>query len=152
NRQKAEQLGPDASSSETPIPAPTLADPADVPPDLMPLRELPEAATGMPSASANAMDGGMVAVGGAAVSGGRVANAQAVVAGMAAEFRRCYRKGLMTDATMVGTVRVTAKIGPNGGVVSASPSGGGGLSAAVISCITQRVASAQFAPPDGGTA
>jgi hypothetical protein len=91
-------------------------------------------------------------VGGAAVSGGSVANASAVVAGMAAGFRRCYNKGLAEDPNMKGSVRITAKIGPNGEVLGASPSGGGGLSGTVISCVTARVSSAQFSPPEGGGA
>ena len=95
---------------------------------------------------------GSAQVGGAAVSGGSVANASSVVAGMSAGFRRCYNRGLQEDPTMKGSVRVTAKIGPNGEVLSASPSGGGGLSGTVISCVVARVQSAQFAPPEGGGA
>lgn len=94
---------------------------------------------------------GSVSVGGAAVTGA-VANAQGVVAGMQAGFRRCYNRGLQTDPTMKGSVRITARIGPNGEVLSASPSGGGGLSGEVIGCVAARVQSAQFAPPDGGGA
>jgi hypothetical protein len=94
---------------------------------------------------------GNASIGGAAVSGGSVANASSVVAGMAAGFRRCYNKGLQEDPTMKGTVRITARIGPNGEVLSASPSGSG-LSGTVISCVAARVQSAQFAPPDGGGA
>ncbi|MEJ7728805.1 MAG: AgmX/PglI C-terminal domain-containing protein [Polyangiaceae bacterium] len=95
---------------------------------------------------------GNAQVGGAAVSGGSVANASSVVAGMAAGFRRCYNKGLSEDPSMKGSVRITAKIGPNGEVLSASPSGGGGLSGGVVSCVTARVSSAQFSPPEGGGA
>jgi hypothetical protein len=95
---------------------------------------------------------GNAQVGGAAVSGGSVSNASSVVAGMAAGFRRCYNKGLQEDPSMKGSVRITAKIGPNGEVLSASPSGGGGLSGTVISCVTARVSSANFAPPEGGGA
>ncbi len=95
---------------------------------------------------------GNAQVGGASVSGGNVANASSVVAGMGAGFRRCYNKGLAEDPNMKGSVRITAKIGPNGEVLSASPSGGGGLSGTVISCVTARVSSAQFAPPEGGGA
>jgi hypothetical protein len=95
---------------------------------------------------------GNASIGGASVSGGNVANASSVVAGMAAGFRRCYNKGLQEDPSMKGSVRITAKIGPNGEVLGASPSGGGGLSGTVISCVTARVSSAQFAPPEGGGA
>jgi hypothetical protein len=94
---------------------------------------------------------GSASIGGAAVSGGSVANASSVVAGMAAGFRRCYNKGLQEDPNMKGSVRITAKIGPNGEVLSASPSGSG-LSGTVISCVAARVSSAQFAPPEGGGA
>lgn len=88
----------------------------------------------------------------AVTSGGSVANAGAVVAGMAAGFRRCYDKGLQEDPNMKGSVRVTAKIGPNGEVQSAVPSGGAGLSQTVVSCVAARVTSAVFSPPDGGAA
>lgn len=94
---------------------------------------------------------GLASIGGAAVSGGSVGNASAVVAGMAAGFRRCYNKGLQEDPKMRGSVRITAKIGPNGEVLSASPSGSG-LSGTVISCVSARVSSAQFAGPEGGGA
>jgi hypothetical protein len=94
---------------------------------------------------------GNASIGGASVSGGNVANASSVVAGMAAGFRRCYNKGLAEDPNMKGSVRITAKIGPNGEVLSASPSGSG-LSGTVVSCVAARVSSAQFAPPEGGGA
>ena len=81
-----------------------------------------------------------------------VANASAVVGGMHAGFRRCYVRGLDGEPTMAGTVRITAKIGPNGEVTSAVASGGQGLSAAVIGCVRDRVASAQFSPPPCGAA
>ena len=95
---------------------------------------------------------GNASIGGASVSGGTVANASSVVAGMAAGFRRCYNKGLAEDPNMKGSIRITAKIGPNGEVLSASPGGGGGLSGTVTGCVAARVSSANFAPPDGGGA
>jgi hypothetical protein len=95
---------------------------------------------------------GNTAAGTPATAGGSVSNAQSVVAGMAAGFRRCYNKGLAEDPNMKGSVKITAKIGPNGEVLSASPSGGGGLSGTVVSCVAARVSSAQFAPPEGGGA
>ncbi|MFO0549157.1 MAG: AgmX/PglI C-terminal domain-containing protein [Polyangiaceae bacterium] len=86
----------------------------------------------------------------AAVAGGAVANASSPVAAMAPGFRRCYRDGLLENPTMSGSVRITAKIGPNGEVLSASPSRSEGLSDKVISCVAKRVSVAQFAPPEGG--
>lgn len=94
---------------------------------------------------------GNASIGGAAVSGGSVANASSVVARMQAGFRRCYNRGLQEDPNMKGSVRITARIGPNGEVLSVSPSGSG-LSGTVISCVAARVSSAQFAPPEGGGA
>jgi hypothetical protein len=70
---------------------------------------------------------------------------------MAAGFRRCYNKGLQEDPNMKGSVRITAKIGPNGEVLSAVPSGSG-LSGTVVGCVAARVSSAQFSPPEGGGA
>ena len=43
-------------------------------------------------------------------------------------------------------------LGEDGEVLGATPSGGGGLSGTVISCVVSRVSSAQFSPPDGGGA
>jgi hypothetical protein len=94
---------------------------------------------------------GSASIGGASVSGGAVANASSVVAGMQAGFRRCYQKGLAEDPNMKGSVRITARIGPNGEVQSVSPSGSG-LSGTVVSCVAARVSSATFAPPEGGGA
>ena len=95
---------------------------------------------------------GAVAVGEASVAGGTVANANTVVAGMAAGFRRCFNKGLQEDPAMKGTVRVTAKIGKGGEVVSATPSASGTLSKTVVDCVSARISSAQFSPPVGGLA
>jgi len=97
--------------------------------------------------------GGSVAVPGPTQTGGNVPNAAAVVAAMAPGFRRCYNAGLnREDPTMKGTVRITARIGPNGEVLSASASAGGNVSATVAGCIRNRFASAQFAAPEGGGA
>lgn len=96
---------------------------------------------------------GSVSVAGGQPRVGHVPGAESVVAGMAPGFRRCYNKGLLDDATMKGSVRILAKIGPNGDVVSATPSGASGsLSGAVISCVVARVGSAHFSPPDDGGA
>lgn len=96
---------------------------------------------------------GNVAVPGPTQSGGNVPNAAAVVAGMTPGFRRCYNNGINhEDPNMKGSVRITARIGPNGEVLSASASGSGTVSATVVGCMRARVASAQFAAPEGGGA
>lgn len=91
-------------------------------------------------------------IGVASTSEGKVDKASQVVTGMGAGFRRCYNLGLAEDAHMTGSIRVTAKIGPGGEVVSAMPTGGSGLSEAVIACVVARVSTARFAVPEGGGA
>jgi hypothetical protein len=76
----------------------------------------------------------------------------AVVKRMAPGFRSCYNRGLSGDPNMAGSVRITTKVGPDGKVRSASPSEGGGLSAAVKSCLADHGLNARFPPPDGGGA
>lgn len=85
-------------------------------------------------------------------SSGNVANARDVVAGMGAGFRRCYNRALQDDPKAFGSVRLTAIIGPDGRVVSVTPSNVIGLPGNMVVCLYVRVHSAQFAPPDGGKA
>jgi hypothetical protein len=83
---------------------------------------------------------------------GDVPNAPRIIAGLRGGFRACYRRGLDVDPTMQGSVRVTAKIGPNGEVLSATPSAIVGLSSGVVSCVVGRIAGARFDAPVGGFA
>ncbi len=71
---------------------------------------------------------------------------------MASAFRRCYNKGLAENPDMVGSVTVTAKIGPNGEVTNTQTAWDGSVSSSVIGCVAGRVAAAKFSPPTGGTA
>ena len=91
-------------------------------------------------------------LGGSSVIGGAIANTREVVNAMAPGFRRCYKEGLHEDPNMKGSVRVTAKVGPRGDVLSATPARASTLSKSVISCVASRVAAAQFSPPEGGGA
>lgn len=90
-------------------------------------------------------------VGGAAVSGGAVANASRVVAGMKAGFRNCFNRELASNPDAQGTIRLTIKVGPGGEVqnVTAAPSGNLG---SAVECVKSRARSAQFDPPEGGSA
>jgi hypothetical protein len=90
-------------------------------------------------------------VGGAAVSGGAVANASRVVAGMKAGFRNCFNRELASNPDAQGTIRLTIKVGPGGEVqnVTAAPSGTLG---SAVDCVKARARSAQFDPPEGGSA
>lgn len=126
-----------------PLPEMTLADPVDVPPDWTP----------MPKASSPAeATGGGVRVDEPAVAGGPVPNVGLVVDGLTAGFRRCYGNGLSADPDMKGSLRITATIGPDGEVLSATAAGGRSLSVSVVACLTARVRSARFSPPKGGSA
>ncbi len=91
---------------------------------------------------------GKVALSSPIVHGGNVANAGAVVAGMAAGFRRCYKRGLETSPDAKGAVTVTATIDKSGAVTGASPKGGDGLPVDTVACVAARVAASQFAAPD----
>jgi hypothetical protein len=71
---------------------------------------------------------------------------------MAKGFRRCYNRGLKDDRNMKGSVRITAKIGADGQVTTASTSGGAGLSERVVQCVVERVKTSQFGQPCGGGA
>jgi hypothetical protein len=90
--------------------------------------------------------------GSAEVRGGAISNADRVVAGMRAGFRACYNRGLASNPDLQGSVRITAKIGPNGEVLSATPNATGSLGDEVVSCVVRRVQSATFSPPEGGGA
>ena len=121
------------------------------------------------SAGLNTGSGGGAVAGGAAkvtgpvaavtlgtphVSGSPIANVNSVVAGMAAGFRRCLNRALQTDPTSVRTgskLVVKATIDVNGAVTSAAATGVTDIPPFAVTCITQRVSAAQFAPPDTGT-
>jgi hypothetical protein len=95
---------------------------------------------------------GTAGVGAADVKGGAISNADRVVAGMRAGFRACYNRGLGNNPDLQGQVKIVAKVGPNGEVLSATPQGGAGLGTEVVDCVVRRVKSASFAPPEGGGA
>jgi hypothetical protein len=88
----------------------------------------------------------------ASVAGGAVRNAERIVAGLKARFRGCYNDGIRTNPEMSGSVRLTASIGPNGEVLSASASRSGNVSAQVAACMVSHLRGSQFDPPEGGAA
>jgi hypothetical protein len=85
------------------------------------------------------------------VSVGHVADAARVVAGLRGPLRACYKRELDTDPTAKGTIRVTATVGSNGEVRSVQTANGG-LSSTMVACVSRVVRSAQFSPPEGGSA
>ncbi|MBW2458877.1 MAG: hypothetical protein JRI68_30535 [Deltaproteobacteria bacterium] len=87
----------------------------------------------------------------AQVAKGKVANAASVVARMRGRFRRCYAHGQKSDPSLAGTLTLVAAIGAKGEVLSVA---GGEKSSlkAFVPCVKAVIASAMFAPPDGGSA
>jgi len=82
---------------------------------------------------------------------GKLPDAGRVVAGLRGQLRSCYKHALDEDPTTRGTVRVTAKIGPNGEVSSVQMANGV-LSTTMITCVSRVVRGAQFSPPESGGA
>ncbi len=70
---------------------------------------------------------------------------------MAAAWRRCFNMALKEDVHLPGSVRITARIGPAGDVISAETAVQG-LSVALVECVVARVRDARFMPPEGGAA
>lgn len=95
---------------------------------------------------------GNASVGGANVSGGSVSNAARTVAGMRAGFRACYQRGLSENPDASGSIGLTIRVGPGGEVISVSAKPSGTIPASVVACVQARAKSAQFSPPDGGSA
>lgn len=120
-------------------PAPSTAQPPSAPPSDPSLYAGDRGFSPWPSANGPSW---------AVQSSGNVANAQ----GMGAGFRRCFNRALQDDPKASGSVRLTAIIGPDGRVVSVSPSAPIGLPDNMIVCLIVCVSNTQFAPPDGGKA
>jgi hypothetical protein len=81
--------------------------------------------------------------------GAPISNADSVVASLRPKFRLCYQQGLQADPSMAGKVVISAKVDPNGSVVSADVGSGTGLSTAVTTCLAGVVKDATFSPPGG---
>ncbi len=79
-----------------------------------------------------------------------ISDADRVVAGLRGRFRTCYQTGLNSDPGMSGKVIISAKVGPNGEVVSSDVAQNTGLSPTVASCIAGVLKRATFSPPGGG--
>ncbi len=81
-----------------------------------------------------------------------VPGADGTVATLRGRFRSCYQTGLLSEPTMAGKVLVSARIGPNGEVVSSDIVSISGLSPSVGQCIAGVVKRATFSAPGGGGA
>ncbi len=67
-----------------------------------------------------------------------------VVAGLRTGFRSCYNAGLNLDPSMSGKVVLSARVGPNGEVATATASNNVGLSDPVVQCLLKKLRTAQF--------
>jgi hypothetical protein len=79
-------------------------------------------------------------------------NAERVIYGLRAAFRQCYQRGLDQYPDAEGAVRLTFAIGPNGEPANVGAAPSGNLPPMIVSCIQTRARSAQFEPPEGGSA
>jgi len=91
---------------------------------------------------------GSASASGGVAAGGAISNASSVIARMRGRFKRCYQAGLNSNPDLQGSVSLTAKVGPNGEVLSVG--GGGGGLGSIMGCLKAVVQSAAFAPPEGG--
>ena len=83
---------------------------------------------------------------------GIVPDAERVIYGLRAAFRQCYQRGLDQYPDAEGAVRLTFAVQSNGEVSNVAAASSGNLPPAIVSCIQSRARSAQFAPPEGGSA
>jgi hypothetical protein len=95
---------------------------------------------------------GKVTIGSLESIHGSVANGGRVWAGMKAGLRACFNRGLSTDPSQRGTLRVIVEIGPGGEVTDARAEGGDQLERETIACVLRRVRSATFLSPETGSA
>lgn len=92
-----------------------------------------------------------VAVGTVQVTGGSITGAASVAAGMAPGFRRCIQVSVLRDPTSVQTgarIVLRARIDEEGGVTLVNTTSISGIPTDAEKCMSQRVSSAHFAPPD----
>jgi hypothetical protein len=83
--------------------------------------------------------------------GGDIPDAGRAVAALRGRLKNCYKHALDEDPNMRGSVRVTARIGPNGEVTSVQAANSG-LSSTMVSCVSGVVRSAQFGQTANGGA
>jgi hypothetical protein len=82
---------------------------------------------------------------------GDVVDADQVIARLRPVFRSCYQDGLREDAAMAGRVVFTVAVEEKGNVGSvAVATRSGGLSEAVVECMSLAIRKATFAPPTSG--
>ena len=80
-----------------------------------------------------------------------VSNAAQRVEEMRADFRTCYQTSLEADPYLRGTARIVIKVAADGRVAEVKTLGIG-LHVDTVDCLLRRAATAQFDPPEGGSA
>ncbi|MGZ3451355.1 MAG: AgmX/PglI C-terminal domain-containing protein [Polyangiales bacterium] len=81
---------------------------------------------------------------------GNAKDADSVIARNRWRFKSCYDKALALDPNAGGTVRVTVRVGDDGGVTSASASGD--APAGLTECVRVAFTAMKFSSPDNGSA
>lgn len=93
-----------------------------------------------PSPGLGALTAGNVS---ASLSGAKTTTDERVVAGRRAMMRACYTRGLMSDPTMKGTLKLHVTVGSDGSATAAK-AGGAGLSADTEQCMVASLSRAQY--------
>jgi hypothetical protein len=75
---------------------------------------------------------------------------QRIVRASFGSFRRCYERGLATDSTLRGSVRVKFVIARSGAVESVLDAGSTLPDSDVVSCVLAGFTTLKFPQPDGG--
>lgn len=94
---------------------------------------------------------GVITIDTAALRGVLWANGSQALTTAQAGLQRCYEVGLREDPRLRGNIRVTARIGPKGAVMSSQESHEG-LSPMLVACVVEVIARTPFAAPEGGSA
>ena len=94
---------------------------------------------------------GVATIDTAALRGVLWANGSQALATAQAGLQGCYDMGLREDPRLRGTIRVTARIGPRGAVMSLEETHEG-LSPTLVACVLSTLQRTPFAAPEGGSA
>jgi hypothetical protein len=95
--------------------------------------------------------GGVATIDTSALRGVLWANGSQALSTAQAGLQGCYDMALREDPRLRGAIRVTARIGPNGAVVSSEETHEG-LSPTLAACVVETIRRTPFAAPEGGSA
>lgn len=73
------------------------------------------------------------------MTGAPISDADVAIAKLKSRFKKCYQDGLNQNPTMSGKATLSAKVGPNGEVISTEVVQNEGLSSTVTTCLSNAV-------------